>query len=49
MAPVVMEQQQQQPQTVQHLVPSQKGINLSMLIDFLLQKTYHDLSVLSEL
>ena len=26
-----------------------KGINLSMIIDFLLQKTYHDLTVLSEL
>jgi len=29
--------------------PSGTKINLSMLIDFLLQKTYHDLTVLSEL
>ena len=29
--------------------PNQKGINLALLVDHLLQKTYHDLSVLSEL
>lgn len=29
--------------------PGGTKINLSMLIDFLLQKTYHDLTVLSEL
>ncbi|XP_065644409.1 mediator of RNA polymerase II transcription subunit 14 isoform X2 [Hydra vulgaris] len=32
-----------------HTSTSRRGINLSMLIDFLLQKTYHDLTVLSEL
>ena len=45
MAPMVVIEQQ----PLQHLVPIQKEISLSVLIDFLLQKTYHDLSVLSEL
>jgi len=54
MAPVVGEDVlpvdiHQQHGGVQHLVPAQKGINLSLLVDFLLQKTYHDLQILSEL
>jgi hypothetical protein len=46
MAPVEMVQQQN------HVaIPSNQGgsISLSMLIDFIVQRTYHDLTVLAEL
>lgn len=47
MAPVEMVQQQQN----QVALPSNQGgsISLSMLIDFIVQRTYHDLTVLAEL
>jgi hypothetical protein len=45
MAPVEMQQQQNQV-----AIPNQGGsIPLSMLIDFIVQRTYHDLTVLAEL
>ena len=46
MAPVEMVQQQNQV-----ALPSNQGgsISLSMLIDFIVQRTYHDLTVLAEL
>ena len=49
MAPMMFEEQQQAIQQQTLAVPIQKGINLTLLVDHLLQKTYHDLSVLSEL
>lgn len=47
MAPVEMVQQQNQVA----IPPSNQGgsISLSMLIDFIVQRTYHDLTVLAEL
>jgi hypothetical protein len=50
MPPIEM-QQQQQPQQQQIALPNQAGasISLSMLIDFIVQRTYHDLTILSEL
>lgn len=47
MAPVEMIQQQQN----QVAIPANQGgsISLSMLIDFIVQRTYHDLTVLAEL
>jgi hypothetical protein len=46
MAPIEMQQQQQQM-----ALPNQAGgsIPLSRLIDFIVQRTYHDLTVLAEL
>lgn len=45
MAPVEMLQQQNQV-----AIPGNQGsISLSMLIDFIVQRTYHDLTVLAEL
>lgn len=44
MAPVEIQQSQQVA------IPAQGGsISLSMLIDFIVQRTYHDLTVLAEL
>ncbi len=50
MAPIEMPQQQQQLQQ-QIAMPNQAGgsIKLSMLIDFIVQRTYHDLTILAEL
>ena len=45
MAPIEIQQQQQQM-----AVPNQPGsIPLSSLIQFIVQRTYHDLTILSEL
>lgn len=33
----------------QQIVPNNASISLSMLIDFIVQRTYHDLTVLAEL
>jgi len=44
--------QQMGPQSGQLVVPNQsagRSIPLSLLIDFIVQRTYHELSVLSEL
>jgi mediator of RNA polymerase II transcription subunit 14 len=49
MAPIEMQQQQQQMNQQQLAVPNQGSISLSMLIDFIVQRTYHDLTVLAEL
>lgn len=50
MPPIEQLQQQQQNQQ-QMAIPNQTGgsISLSMLIDFIVQRTYHDLTVLAEL
>lgn len=50
MAPIEQQQQMQQPQQ-QLAMPNQAGgsIKLSMLIDFIVQRTYHDLTILAEL
>lgn len=42
-------QTQQQQQQQQMAVPNNQSIPLSRLIDFTVQRTYHDLTVLAEL
>jgi iron-sulfur cluster repair protein YtfE (RIC family) len=53
MPPIEIQQQQQQmqQQNQQIALPNQAGasISLSMLIDFIVQRTYHDLTILAEL
>lgn len=50
MAPHEIQQQQQQPNQVALPANNQGGsISLSMLIDFIVQRTYHDITVLAEL
>lgn len=51
MAPIEMQQQQQPQQQQQLALPNQQtaSISLSMLIDFIVQRTYHDLTILAEL